>query len=338
MSTTDAAAAPLATRSLARRAIEMSTLGPLVALLLACLFFAVKTDTFFTLSNGSKILGQMSYLGILAIGQTLIILTAGIDLSVGLIMAMGGAIIVRSTERSDVPVPVAVLIALIVCTFLGFFNGVLVQRLGLPPFVATLGMFGILYMAVHVYMDNQTVGIFGDNGLPDDSSPLLWLGRTAKFGDATITYGTLLALALFALFWYILSYTAFGRHIFAFGDDPEAARLTGIRTGRLQIAVYSLAGFLYGIAALVYVARIGAATAQDGQQENLEVITAVAIGGTSLFGGRGTVIGSLIGAVLVFVFRNGLVQMGVASEIQWGVTGALLIIAVAVDQFIKKRR
>lgn len=337
MTATDTAP-PAPTRSFGRRAFEISELGPLLALILACLFFKWQADTFFTLNNGSKILGQMSYLGILAIGQTLIILTAGIDLSVGLIMAMGGAIIVRSTEKSGLPVLVAVLLGLAVCTLLGLLNGLMVQRLGLPPFVATLGLFGILYMVVHVYMHNQTVGIFGDNGLPDDKSPLLWLGRTIKFGSGSITFGTVLALVLFAVFWFILGQTAFGRHLLAFGNDPEAARLTGIRTDRLQVVVYGLAGLLYGIAALVYVARIGAATAQDGQQENLEVITAVVIGGTSLFGGRGTVIGTLIGSIIVFVFRNGLVQMGVASEIQWGVTGALLIIAVAVDQMIKKRR
>jgi fructose transport system permease protein len=348
MSTTDTATAVAPRLGLARRFAGISTLGPLLALFLAGLFFSVKTDTFLTVTNISTVLGQSGYLAVLAIGQTLIILTAGIDLSVGLIMAMGAAVIAKTAAHpilindkvvsKGIPWPLAILAGVAVCTLMGFINGVLIRKFGLPPFIVTLGMYGVLYMAVHVYLDNQTRGINTIDGLPDDKSPLTFLGRTLRWGSASITYGTLLTFLLFGLFWYILSNTRFGRHIFAFGDNPEAARLTGIQTSRLQIGVYALAGFLYGIAALVYLARIGAATPNDGQTENLETITAVVIGGTSLFGGRGTVVGSLFGAMIVFVFRNGLVQMGVRSEIQYGVTGLLLILAVAVDQYIKKKR
>jgi fructose transport system permease protein len=323
---------------LMKRILGITAVGPLAALILAVLFFALKTDTFWSINNISTVANQVGYLGVLAIGQTLIILTAGIDLSVGLVMAFGAMVVAKTSEQSGLSPFAAAALGILVCTTLGFVNGVLIQKVKLPAFIVTLGMLGIVSMATHVYSKNQTVAIYNDEGLPDDTSPLTWLGRSVHLGQFFATYGTILTLGIFAFFWYVLSKTAFGRHIFAFGDNPEAARLTGIRTARLNIAVYALAGFLYGVGSLIYLARVGAATANDGQTENLETITAVVIGGTSLFGGRGTVIGTLIGALIIGVFRNGFVQMGVDSSYQLGITGALTIIAVAVDQLLKKRR
>lgn len=321
------------------RIAGITAVGPLVALLLAISFFSVGSDTFWSVNNLSTIANQVGYLGVLAIGQTLIVLTAGIDLSVGLIMAFGTMVVAKTAEQNGLPTPLAMLLGVVVCAALGLGNGFLIQRFKLPPFIVTLGTYGLVYMATHVYSKNTTVSIIDEEtSLPDDRSPLVWLGRSVHFGDLFATYGTILALAIFAIAWYVLTQTSFGRHVFAFGDNPEAARLTGIRTGRLQITVYTLAGLLYGIAALIYLGRVGSATPNDGQTENLETITAVVIGGTSLFGGRGTVVGTLIGAVIIGVFRNGLVQMGLDSSIQWGVTGALIIVAVAIDQLLKKRR
>ena len=317
----------------------LSAIGPLLALLLAVAFFSLRSDTFWSVNNLSTIANQIGYLGVLAIGQTLVVLTAGIDLSVGLIMAFGTMVIAKTAEGNGLPTPLAMALGVAVCAALGLFNGLLIQRLKLPPFIVTLGTYGLVYMATHVYSHNTTISIIDDKtSLPDDKSLLVWLGRSIHIGDLFATYGTILALAIFAIAWYVLTQTAFGRHVFAFGDNPEAARLTGIRTDRLQIVIYGLAGVLYGIAALIYLGRVGSATPNDGQTENLETITAVVIGGTSLFGGRGTVIGTLIGAIIIGVFRNGLVQMGLDSSIQWGVTGALIIAAVAIDQLLKKRR
>ena len=335
----DTAADDRSPQPLIGRIFGLSAIGPLAAVLLAIAFFSFESDTFWSVNNLSTVANQVGYLGVLAIGQTLIVLTAGIDLSVGLIMAFGTMVVAKTAEQNGFPTPLAMLIGVVVCTALGLVNGVLIQRFKLPAFIVTLGTYGLVYMATHIYSKNTTISIIDEKtSLPDDRSPLVWLGRSIHVGDLFATYGTILALIIFVIAWYVLTNTAFGRHIFAFGDNPEAARLTGIRTGRLQIVVYGLAGFLYGIAALIYLGRVGSATPNDGQTENLETITAVVIGGTSLFGGRGPVVGTLIGALIIGVFRNGLVQMGLDSSIQWGVTGALIIVAVAIDQLLKKRR
>ena len=139
------------------------------------------------------------------------------------------------------------------------------------------------------------------------------------------------------LTWYVLTQTAVGRHIYALGDDPEAARLSGIRTDRLLVWVYTFAGFFYGIAGLLLIARTSVADPQAGQNANLESITAVVLGGTSLFGGRGSIFGTLIGALIVGIFRNGLTLMGVPSIYQWLITGVLVILAVTIDQLSQRR-
>jgi fructose transport system permease protein len=163
-----------------------------------------------------------------------------------------------------------------------------------------------------------------------------WLGTTFKLGNTAIAYGSVLMLALFAVFWFILRSTGGGRHIYAVGDNPEAARLTGIHTNRVLWAVYGTAGLLYGVAAWLLIGYTNTGDPEAGQTDNLDSITAVVIGGTSLFGGRGSVIGTLIGALLVGVIRNGLQLIGVDSIYQVLITGILVIAAVAVDQFARR--
>lgn len=180
-----------------------------------------------------------------------------------------------------------------------------------------------------------------------DSAWHTWFGETftvggtmvdgALEGGTNITFGSVFMILLFILMWYVLTQTAIGRHIYAVGDDPEAARLSGIRTDRLLVIVYTLAGIFYGIAGWLLIARTGVADPQAGQNANLESITAVVLGGTSLFGGRGNIIGTLIGALIVGIFRNGLTLMGVPSIYQWLITGILVILAVAVDQLTQRR-
>jgi fructose transport system permease protein len=157
-------------------------------------------------------------------------------------------------------------------------------------------------------------------------------------GQTDITYGTVLMLVLFVVAWYVLRQTAAGRHVYAVGNNPEAARLTGIRTRRLLLGVYTTAGLVYGIAALLLISRTSVGDPQAGQTDNLDSITAVVLGGTSLFGGRGSVIGTLIGALIVGIVRNGLQLMGVRSIYQVLITGILVILAVAVDQLARRRQ
>ena len=219
-------------------------------------------------------------------------------------------------------------IALSATTFVGWINGMLITRLNLPPFIATLGMYGIVFGSTQLYSSSETM-----TSLP---GALTFLGETFRIGGAAFTYGTVLMFILFGLTAFVLSNTAPGRHVYAVGNSPEATRLMGIPTKRVLLMVYTVAGFIYGIAALILVARTGVGDPNAGQTENLESITAVVLGGTSLFGGRGMVIGTLLGAIIVGVFRNGLTLMGVPSVVQYIITGVLVILAVTTDQLSKR--
>jgi fructose transport system permease protein len=307
----------------------LSTLGPLAALILACVFFSLKSDRFFTGSNFSLIFQQTMVVGVEAIGQTLIILTAGIDLSNGAIMALSGILMSRLAVNNGVNPFLAILLGFLLAAAFGLLNGVLVTSIRLPPFIVTLGTLNIAFALTHIYSQEQTV-----TNVP---GALTWLGNTFDVGQTAITYGTVLMLVLYAFTWYMLSQTKTGRHIYAIGNNPEAVRLAGIKTDRLLLIVYTAAGLFYGIAALLLVARTSVGDPNAGQTDNLDSITAVVLGGTSLFGGRGLSIGTLIGALIVGVFRNGLQLIGVSSIYQVLITGILVILAVAVDQVVRRR-
>jgi fructose transport system permease protein len=316
--------------SLASRALALSTLGPIIALVLAVIFFTAQSARFLTGSNLSLVVQQVMVVGTLAIGQTLIILTAGIDLSNGAVMAFGNIVMTKLAVDSGVNPILAILLGLLVCAAFGFFNGSLVTGLRLPPFIVTLGTLNIAFALTHIYSEDQTI-----SGLP---SQLTFFGNTFAVGQTDITYGTVLMLALYVVAWYVLRQTAAGRHVYAVGNNPEAARLTGIRVQRLLLGVYTTAGLIYGIAALLLISRTSVGDPQAGQTDNLDSITAVVLGGTSLFGGRGSVIGTLIGALIVGIVRNGLQLMGVRSIYQVLITGILVILAVAVDQLARRRQ
>jgi fructose transport system permease protein len=308
----------------------MATLGPLLALLAACAFFAVKSDNFLSGQNFSLILQQVMVVGLLAVGQTLIILTAGIDLSCGMVMALGSIVMTKMATDMGLHPALAVLLGVGATTAVGLVNGLLVTRIKLPPFIVTLGTMNIAFALTQIYSSSQTV-----TDLPE---MLTYLGDPVMLGGTAVAKGALLMLAIYALVRFVLSNTAPGRHLYAVGNNKEAARLTGISTDRVLLFVYALAGSFYGIAAMLSVARTGVGDPQAGQTENLDSITAVVLGGTSLFGGRGNIMGSLIGALIVGVFRNGLTLMGVSSIYQTLITGVLVILAVATDQLSHKQR
>jgi len=303
-------------------------LGPFIALAIACAFFAVTTERFFSAENLSLILQQIMVVGVIAIGQTLIILTAGIDLSCGMVMALGGIVMTKFATELGLPTALAVLCGIGVTTLFGLANGLLVTRVKLPPFIVTLGTLNIAFAITQLYSNSQTV---------TDLPPLMTaLGNTFAIGGTEVAHGTVLMVLLYALAWFVLRETAAGRHVYAVGNNAEATRLVGIPTQRVLLGVYVMAGLFYGIASLLSVARTGVGDPNAGQTENLDAITAVVLGGTSLFGGRGVVLGSLVGALIVGVFRNGLTLMGVSSIYQVLVTGVLVILAVATDQLSRK--
>jgi fructose transport system permease protein len=307
-----------------------ATLGPLFVLALAVVIFSITADRFLEPGNLSLIVQQVMVVGTLGIAQTLIILTAGIDLSVGAIMVLSSIVMAKLSADQGVPGLLALLIGFGVGTACGLVNGLLVTRLRLPPFIVTLGTLNVFFALNLYYSKSETV-----RGT-DMSDLLLWTGKTVNVGDTRITYGSLLMVGLFVVFAYVLKHTAWGRHVYSVGDDQEAARLTGVRTDRVLLSVYIVAGLICAVAAWMLIGRIASASPQAGGTANLDSITAVVIGGTSLFGGRGLVIGTLFGALIVGVLRNGLTLSGVDVLWQDFAVGVLIITAVAIDQWIRK--
>lgn len=297
-------------------------MGPFAALVIACIFFATQSPRFLTGENFSLIIQQVVVVGTLAIGQTLIILTGGIDLSNGMIMALSSVLTTGFAVQSGMNPLLAVLLGMLVCLAVGFVNGSLITGIGLPPFIVTLGTFNIAFALVRIYSTSTITQL---------PPALVFLGNTFPIGTTEITYGSVVMLLLYAITWYVLRSTPAGRAVYAVGDNPEAARLAGINTKRVLTAVYMVAALSYGIAGLLLVARTGVGDPQAGQTGNLDSITAVVLGGTSLLGGRGQIVGTLIGALIVGVFRNGLQLMGVPSIYQVLITGVLVIVAVSID-------
>jgi fructose transport system permease protein len=324
------------------------TMIPLIVLLVGAVIFAVAAPgKFLSPLNLSVVLQQVTIVAILGMAQTLVILTAGIDLSVGLIMILCSVIMGRTAVAYGVPVVIAFPLGLLAGLACGWLNGIIVTKLRLPPFIVTLGTWSIFGALNTWYSNSETIR---SQDMEAAAPFLLWLGKLIKVYDAikmlgldlpflkgwVVTYGSILMIVLAIVLSYILGRTAFGRHIYATGDDPDAARLSGINTDRVLIAVYALAGLICAIAAWALIGRVGGVSPQAGQTANLDSITAVVIGGTSLFGGRGSIIGTLFGALIVGVFRNGLALSGLALLWQDFAVGVLIIVAVTIDQWIRK--
>ncbi|NCT92473.1 ABC transporter permease [Cellulomonas sp. APG4] len=307
-------------------------LSPAVVLVLSIVVFGVLNDRFLRPENLSLVTQQVAVVGALAVGQTLIILTAGIDLSVGAVMVLGSMVMAQTATANGVPGVLALGLGLVVGLAAGAVNGFLVTKVKLPPFIVTLGTLNVFLALTLLYSRGATV-----RGA-DLPAILTWTGQAFNVGGVRITAGVLLMLALYAVIAYALGRTAWGRHVYAVGDDKEAASLAGIKVGRVLMSVYVTAGAAFALAGWILVGRINAASPNAGADANLDSITAVVIGGTSLFGGRGIVWGSLLGALIVGVFRNGLSLAGVDQLYQTLTVGLLVIVAVSVDQWIRKGR
>ncbi|WP_335987608.1 ABC transporter permease [Glycomyces sp. MUSA5-2] len=307
-------------------------ISPAIVLIAAVAVFGGLNERFLEPSNLSLVSQQVAVVGTLALAQTLIILTAGIDLSVGAVMVLASMVVAQTTVQNGVPAAVGLVLGLAVGLGAGALNGFLVTRLKLPPFIVTLGSLNVFLALTLLYSGGATVR-GGD--MPD----LLTLtGETFSLGGVNITIGVVMMLVLYVALALILHGTAWGRHVYAAGDDPEAARLAGIRVQRVLASVYLAAGAILAVAAWIQIGRSNAASPNTGVDLNLDSITAVVIGGTSLFGGRGTVWGTLLGALIVGVFRNGLALVGVDILWQTFAVGVLIIAAVSIDQWIRKAR
>ena len=305
--------------------------GPALALVVAMIVFSVSTDRFLELDNLSLMVNQALVVGTLALGQTLIILTAGIDLSNASAMVLA-TLIMAKLFAGGTPGVLALVLGVLVTVGIGLVVGSLVTKVKLPPFIVTLGFFTMLTAGDKLVAGGQAVPV-------TEHGALTWLGtQRYLFGGIPVTYGMTVALLMYLGVWYALTRTAWGKHVYAVGDNAEAARLSGIKVNRTVVSVYVVAGVVFGIAAWQALGRIPNADPNAFQLGNLQSITAVVLGGTSLFGGRGSVLGTLVGALIVTVLQSGLSQLGVDSLYQDLATGALVIAAVAVDRLARRQR
>jgi fructose transport system permease protein len=305
-------------------------LSPLFLLVLTYVIFSILNPRFASANAQSLLLQQVAVVACLAIGQTLVILTAGIDLSVGAITILAMMVMATLAAENGMNGFLAILIGIALAVGAGALNGLLVTRVGLPPFIVTLGTLSIFTAIALLYSGGSSIQ---NNRLPDIIN---FTGETFSVGPFRVTVGVVMVLMLYAIVGFALTQTAWGRHIFAVGDDPESARLSGVASKRILLSVYTVAGLIYGFAAWIQIGRAGSATANGIPDANLDSITAVVIGGTSLFGGRGGLIGSLLGALIVGSFTLGLSLAGVDQQWRLLAIGVLVIVAVSVDQWIRK--
>lgn len=305
-------------------------ISPAIILVLTVIVFSLVNPRFLSANALSTLVQQSAIVAALAIGQTLVILTAGIDLAVGATTILAMMVMATVAAKNGVPGPLALIIGVVLGTAAGALNGVLVTRLNLPPFIVTLGTLSVFTGIALLYSNGQSIN--GDQ-MPD---LLNVTGNSFSIGGFRVTVGVVIVLLMYAVVGFALSQTAWGRHLYAVGDDAESARLSGIASARVLLSVYTVAGFIFGIAAWCQIGRASVASPNGIVDANLNSITAVVIGGTSLFGGRGGVLGSLLGALIVQAFQTGLSLAGVDPNWRLIAVGTLVIVAVSVDQWIRK--
>jgi ribose transport system permease protein len=308
---------------LAHHARQFGTLGGLIGL---SVILWILTPHFLTVSNLLNVAQQTSINAIIAVGLTFVIISGGIDLSVGSIVAFSGVVMASLLQRA-VPVPVAIAAGLATGLGCGLINGVLITLGRLPPFIATLGLMSVARGGALLYTDGRPVSGFGEG--------FRWLatGELLYVPVPVLVMGGVYMVAHF-----VLRRTPFGRYVFAIGGNEEAALLSGVRVCLHKTMVYGVCGLLSALAGAVLTARLNSAQPIAGINYELDAIAATVIGGTSLMGGQGSVVGTLIGALIMGVLRNGLNLLGVSSFVQQLVIGAVIILAVLVDTAFKRPR
>lgn len=305
------------------RAFRSSGSGILLALVLLIVAGSLTSDSFLTRSNFENLAKQMAIVGILGIGMTFVILTGGIDLSVGSILGCVG-IVFAVLLKGGMAWPLAATIALAAGAAIGALNGLGVTIGGLPPFIMTLAMMVIARGSVMTYADGKPISV----GRPGTEA-IAWIDAAKPFG---VPAPFLLMLALAAGAGFVLHYTVFGRRVYAVGDNIEAARLSGISTGRVLFAVYAISGLCAALGALILVSRVATGLPRSGETMELDAIAIVVIGGTSLFGGEGGVRGTLIGAAIVGVVSNIMIQLNISLFARPIPLGLIIIGAVLIER------
>jgi ribose transport system permease protein len=300
-------------------------LGTLAGLLGLCLVLWVSTPFFLTVSNLLNIAEQAAIIAIVAVGMTFVIITGGIDLSVGSVLAFAG-VVMASVLHREVPLPLALAVALGTGLFCGLVNGALITVGRLPPFIATLGMMSVARGTALMFTEGRPVSGFSGSF------------RSLATGELVgIPVSVVIMVGVYVVAHFVLTRTKLGRYTYAIGGNEEAALLSGVNVRVYKAAVYGISGMLSGLAAVILTARLNSAQPIAGMMYELDAIAATVIGGTSLLGGEGTVVGTLIGALIMAVLRNGLNILGVSSFVQQVVIGSVIIAAVLIDMWLKRR-
>ena len=302
--------------------------GPLIGLLLLCLFLALSTDTFLSLRNGLNILDQITVLGIMSVGMTFVILIGGIDLSVGSVLALSMMVMGWTAKMAGLPLPVAIVVALAASALSGLLVGIFVAAFRVPAFIATLAMMSVARGLANMITDGQQIV-----GFPDW---FMMLAIDRHYGVLTATVGLMLVVALAA--WLFLQFRSEGRMLYAVGGNPEVARLAGINVPLVTVAVYVVCGLLAGLAGIVLAARLDSVQPSSGIGYELDTIAAVVIGGTSLSGGSGGIGGTLIGVLIIGVLRNGLNLLNVSPFLQEVVIGVVIVLAVGAETLRRRKQ
>ncbi len=301
--------------------------GPLIGLVLLCVFLAFATDKFMSVRNLLNILDQISVLGIMAVGMTLVILIGGIDLAVGSVLALAMMVMGYVANVHGYPMGVGIAVALIVAAIAGAVSGLLITVFRVPAFIATLAMMSAARGVANMITDGQQIV-----GFPTWFSLLAY----TRFGGF-LTLTVAIMIVVFILGWIYLRYTSGGRSLYAIGGNPEVARLAGINVNLFTTGVYVVSGLLAGLAGIVLAMRLDSVQPTAGVGYELDTIAAVVIGGTSLTGGKGGIFGTLVGVLIIGVLRNGLNLLGVSPFTQAVVIGVVIALAVAAESFKKIR-
>lgn len=306
--------------------INVRQLGILLVLVIMSVVFSIGSDFFFTFGNFISIFQQAAISGTLAIGMTLVIITAGIDLSVGSSVGLAAAVAasIMVEHGSDAIVP-SLLAALLIGMLCGFINGALISCLDLQPFLVTMGTQSLYRGIEYIYTGAVTV-----RGLPSEFT------STMNAWNNSIPVPVIVMFCVMLIIWFVVKYTKYGRYVFAIGGNEEATRLSGINVKLVRIATYTITGAICAICAILYIGRIGSADANTGSGYEMDAIAAAAIGGASLAGGKGNLVGTILGAVMLAMLQNGLTLLRVQSFYQTAATGLIIIIAVIIDRFTNR--
>ncbi|MDH3659165.1 MAG: ABC transporter permease [Alphaproteobacteria bacterium] len=297
--------------------------GPLIGLLLLCIFLSIATDTFFSLRNFLNILDQITVIGIIAVGMTFVILIAGIDLSVGSVLALSMMVLGYLHVEAGIPMSIAITGALAAAAIAGLISGLLITEFKVPPFIATLAMMSIARgLANMITNGSQIIGF----------PPWFNLGAIIRYGGF-LTMTVAVMLVVYAIAILFQRYREGGRELYAIGGNPEVARLAGINVKRATVLVYTMCAVLSGLAGIMLAARLDAVQPSIGIAYELDAIAAVVIGGTSLSGGTGGVGGTIIGVLIIGVLRNGLNLLSVSPFLQAVIIGSVIVLAVAAETF-----